>query len=747
MNMLKTFVLLAVLAVYSCAALKGPPSDNDWTVAIQKAKSFVGNLTLEEKVNLATGIGWNNGPCVGNTPALSRVKFPGFCLEDSPTGVRFVDKASAFPAAINAATTWNRTLIYERAAAMGAEFRGKGVNVALTPMMNIGRVAAGGRNWEGFGADAWLAGACAYQSVLGIQDQGVIANAKHYILNEQEHFRNSESSDIDERTLHEIYVWPFLQSVKAGVGSVMCSYNKINSGYACQNEYTLNTILKKELGFKGYVMSDWSATMSGVTSVNAGLDMSMPGDITFGSKTSYFGKNLTDAVNNGSVAQSRLDDMAIRIMAPYFLLGQDKNFPAVNFDFRDINRGSHVDVQGDHAKVIRKVGADSNVLLKNVGSFLPFNKTTGHTYALIGSDAGPSPGGPNGCSDHGCNQGTLAQGWGSGTTQFPYLVTPLEAITARAKMNDQSVVSSLSDSDINAAKRVASSADIAIVFGNADSGEGYITVEGNEGDRNDLNLWHNVNALIDAVASVNAKTVVVLHVVGPVLMPWIDNPNIKAVVLAGLPGQESGNALADVLFGDVNPSGKLVYTMAKDRADYSADVIYNSGQLPIVYKEKLLVDYRWFDYKQIQPVFPFGFGLSYTTFKYSDLQISKQMDEAKTSTHQNVIPASKPQGIQETVLYKVVVSVTNTGRVDGEEVVQLYLSFPASAGEPPQVLRGFDKVLVRTGQAVQASFYLSDLDISIWSETSHAWQVPTGTYQVLIGASSRDIRLTGSFTR
>jgi beta-glucosidase len=230
-------------------------------------------------------------------------------------------------------------------------------------------------------------------------------------------------------------------------------------------------------------------------------------------------------------------------------------------------------------------------------------------------------------------------------------------------------------------------------------------------------------------------------------MPWINNPNIKAVVLAGLPGQESGNSLADVLFGDVNPSGKLVYTIAKNRADYSADVIYQANQLPVVYKEQLYVDYRWFDYKQIQPTFPFGFGLSYTTFKYSDLQIANNVGLGLSVQSQDGSIKKKPTGVQDTVLYKVVATISNVGPVDGEEVAQLYLAFPASAGEPPQILRGFDKVLVKKGETAQVVFYLSDIDISIYDESSRQWVIPSGQFQVLVGASSRDIRLRGSFSR
>jgi len=267
-----------------------------------------------------------------------------------------------------------------------------------------------------------------------------------------------------------------------------------------------------------------------------------------------------------------------------------------------------------------------------------------------------------------------------------------------------------------------------LFFSVANSGEGYIDVDGNTGDRNNLTLWRNGDALIEAVASVNENTIVVIHSVGPVLMPWIDNPNVKAVIWAGLPGQESGNSLTDVLFGYVNPSGKLAFTIAEQRSDYPADVLYSSNDLhpPINYFERLNIDYRWFDHKNINPTFEFGFGLSYTTFAYTDLVI------------QSVNNGSA-------VLYQISALINNTGNYNGSEVVQLYLGFPPSAGEPPKVLRGFEKIALNVSQNAPVTFYLGSLDLSIWNVGRQAWTVAPGVFQVYVGASSRDIRLTGSF--
>ncbi|KAJ7881142.1 glycoside hydrolase superfamily [Mycena olivaceomarginata] len=642
--------------VLPAPAVKG---SGDWALAVAKAKKFVAGLTLAEKVNVTTGVDVLNR-CVGNTGTIPRIGWAGFCLEDSPLGVRFADFASAFPAGINAAATWDVDLIKARGVAMAQEHRGKGVNVALGPMTNMGRVAAGGRNWEGFGGDPFLSGVATAATIEGMQGVGVIATVKHYIGNEQEHFRGGseagqvQSSNIDDKTLHELYLWPFAEAVKAGVGSVMCSYNFINQTQACQNSKLINGILKEELGFQGFIMSDWAAMINGVQPALAGLDMNMPGFVGYGvgpqddpdpstATNSWWGHALIDMVNNGSVPEARIDDMVTRSIAAWYKMGQDKNYPHVSFsqltEATYLNGelvNEHINVQGDHYKLIREIGAASTILLKNTKSALPLKVKNLKRIGIFGSDAGPHPVGPNGCSDgqrdKGCNEGTLAMGWGSGTANFPYLVDPLAAISQHIQSIDPTVVVEgvLDDFNLAAQTAVSSLADTCVVFVSADSGEGYITVDGNAGDRNNLTLWANGETLINNVASTCANTIVVQHVVGPVLVEsWINNPNVTAVLHAGIPGQESGNALVDVLFGDgaqaTNPSGRLPYTIAKERSDYPADVVYTSSDTvpQITYSEGLNIDYRHFDAEGIEPRFEFGFGLSYTTFGYSGLKASK----------------------------------------------------------------------------------------------------------------------------
>ncbi|GAB5585921.1 hypothetical protein Unana1_00821 [Umbelopsis nana] len=679
-----------------------------WTAAYAKAKKDVAVLSLEQKASTATGTGWMKGPCVDNTALIGNISFPGLCLQDSPLGVRFAYNVTGGITGVNTAASFDKALASQRGNDMGVEFREKGVNVQLGPDMNMARVPNAGRNWEGFGEDPYLTGV---MGALTIQGMYPIATAKHYIANKQQQLRMSSSSNVDDRTLHEVYVWPFARAVEAGVASIMCSYNKINGVYACENDDTLNRILKEELGFQGFIQSDWAATMSGVPSALGGLDMTMPGDIAFGSNTysTYFGANLAEAVKNGSVPLSRVDDMATRILASWYKLVQENNYPTIGVNFVNQTDAPFRNVQHNHKETIRVIVAASTILLNNDGAVLPLKSPK--SIGIIGSDGGPSPGnfGPTDCADHACDVGAA---W------FPYLIDPYQGIKSHAPSSTM-FKASFDDYDLATAASIAKSVDTPIVFVNADSGEGYISVGNNPlGDRANLSLWHGGDALINAVADANPNTIVVIHTVGAVLMPWLNK--VKAVVNAGLPGQESGNSLADVLFGDVNPSGRLPYTMAKQTSDYPALAV-NAAE--INYTEGLLIGHRWFDAKNIEPLFPFGHGLSYTTFGYAGLKIK-----------------------QSAAKVTVTATIHNTGKVDGAEVPQLYVEFPEAAQEPPKVLRGFEKVMIKAGRSTKVSFAVDVAkELSIWDTNASKWKNVHGSYQVYVGASSRDIRLQGSF--
>jgi hypothetical protein len=410
-------------------------------------------------------------------------------------------------------------------------------------------------------------------------------------------------------------------------------------------------------------MSDWWAQQSGVASALAGLDMTMAGDQNLASDDTYWGSNLTAAVINGTIPQWRLDDMCVRIMSAYYKVGRDVTQTPVNFDSWSLNTtglafaqdpnsaqvtiNEHVNVQSNHKDVIRQIGGASTVLLKNTNNALPLKKPK--SIAVIGNDAHDNPAGPNACSDRGCQNvvngypiWTLAMGWGSGTANFPYLISPITALLAKAATDHTSLKNVSNNYDFDAIAEAATGADAALVFVNADSGEDYITVDGNQGDRNNLTAWGNADAMIAWVAQHNPNTIVVLHTVGPVIVEdYKNNPNISAILWAGLPGQESGNSLVDVVYGAVNPQAKSVFTWGKNRTDWGVDVVYDTAQDPLQldFTEGVFIDYRHFDAAGIEPSYEFGFGLSYTTFTYSDLRVTKEKVSKYTPNKGNTPPA------------------------------------------------------------------------------------------------------------
>ncbi|TQV94463.1 beta-glucosidase 1 precursor [Cordyceps javanica] len=648
------------------------PQASGWEDAYAKAKAFVSQLTLPEKVNITTGVGWMGEKCVGNVGSVPRMGMKSLCMQDGPLGLRFSDYNSAFPVGLTAGASWARHLWRDRGNAMGSEARDKGVDVLLGPASGpLGRLAKGGRIGEAFGSDPYLQGQAMANTVTGIQGAGVVACAKHYIANEQEHFRQvgeaqgygyniSEtlSSNINDKIMHEYYSWPFQDAVKAGVGSIMCSYQQINNSYGCQNSKMLNGVLKHEYGFQGFVMSDWQAQHSGVSNAVAGMDMSMPGDTIFNAGRSYWGGNLTLAVLNGTVPEYRIDDMAMRIMASLFKVGwtvegvKDTNFYSwsrKSYDYRHAAAKDRleqvnfqVDVRANHANHIRESAAKGTVILKNNG-VLPLNKPK--FLAIVGEDAGPNPKGPNGCPDRGCDDGTNAMLWGSGTSNFPYLITPDSALQQQAIKDGSRYESVLTNYDWTATHDLVSQPNVtAIVFANSQAGEGFINVDGNEGDRNNLTLWKNGDDLIRNVSAICANTIVVIHSGGPVLLSEISkNENVTAIVWAGQPGQESGNSLTDILYGKSSP-GRSPFTWGASEESYGNDVLYKpnngNGAPQDDFVEGAFFDYRHFDKESDgkpgsdpkAPVYEFGFGLSWSTFEYSNLQVVKKNDRPYNPT-------------------------------------------------------------------------------------------------------------------
>jgi beta-glucosidase len=631
-----------------------------------RAEAIVAELTVAQKVTLLQGAG---GGIIGGTLAAGPV--PSLSFDDGPGGVAHVGGATAFPDPITLAASWDRDLVERWAEAMGAEERAKGVAVQLGPMMNFARVPQAGRNFETFGEDPYLSAELAFVDVRGIQSNGIVATAKHFVGNEQETNRETENSEIDERALHEIYYLPFEASVSAGVGSVMCSYNRVNGVYACENPVTLGD-LKGELGFSGWVMTDWTAAHSSGAAA-AGLDQEMPNALYF-----------TVAALTG---HPRLDDMATRVVTSLARVGVLDDPPPVGSAYVDVTSPAHTALALEAATA-------GITLLKNDGPALPFGDDV-ESIVVVGAAGHDAP---------------YSTGGGSAHVVGAYVSSPFAAITARAPAGTTVTYVRGDPGDEAEAVAAAADADAVVVVAAVASGE--------FSDRTSLALGSTTDALISAVAAANPRTVVVLDVPAPVMMPWVDV--VGGLLAAWYPGQENGNALASVLFGDVNPSGKLPVSFPAVATDLPVPGTGSS----VVYSEGLALGYRWLDSQNIDPLFEFGFGLSYTTFSYGALELRYG------ETHGSV---------------DVSFELTNTGERAGSEVAQLYLGFPGAAGEPPRVLRGFERVTLEPGAARRVHVELPARAFSCWSSTAHARYAPSGTYTLSVGSSSRALPLTASF--
>ncbi|KAK1224055.1 hypothetical protein PQX77_012998 [Marasmius sp. AFHP31] len=757
--LLKDKMLLTLMSVQSYALCLAAVQHSSafthrtWDESVNIAQETVSQLTLDEKVGLVTGLGSNNSRCSGNVTPPNRsfmvhdlnITIPALCMNDGPAGIRGAKDVTAFPSGINVASTFSRRLMHARGVALGKESRVKGVNLFLGPAMDIMRNPKMGRAWESYGADPYLAGEAAYETVAGLQSEGVQAVAKHYVANNQETWRYDASSEVEDRVLHEIYNYPFLRAIDANVSSVMCSYNRVNQTHACNNENLLgkNGVLRSS-GFEGFVMSDWYAT-HGTAQENAaaGLDMEQPGDHLAEpfNGGGVLGANLTKAVTEGEVPESRVDEMVTRILASWLRLGQEEDFPEVNFDSRFPDgsgpNNTVVDARSEeHTSLTREIGAASAVLLKNErktddgtpeGSTirgLPLSESQIKSLAVIGRDAKQLNQTCGGSAFNMCNEGTMIMGWGSGSVILDFVIPPVDAV--KSFVGDSVEVATSLSNNATEGSVAAEGKDVALVFVNAISGENVLgnTLEGASGDRIDLNLWYNGDELIESVAAVNPNTVVVIHSVGPVAASWATHPNITAIVYAGAPGEQTGPSIVDVLWGAVNPSGRLPFSIDdvscsscciyppkltflsvnQSEESYGTEIIAGD-EVPTVrsshsstdpsltfeqieYTEGLFIDYRYMDSKGIVPRFEFGYGLSYTTFNYSELSISSSDDT---------------QDIEFTL--------TNTGAFDGTEIPQLYLGFPEGSGEPPRVLRGFDDVKLAKGESTVVKFSLTQREL------------------------------------
>ncbi len=680
------FALLVSALACLATALAAQQTRITHAQAVVRARQIVARMTLDEKIAQLHGIRDANDFRV--IPGLPRLGIPALHMTNGPAGVGPggagpQKPATAMPAPIAVAATWDPALAHTYGRLEAEETRSLGSQLFEAPDINIARVPQGGRVFESFGEDPFLTARIAVADIEGIQSIGMIANVKHFLANNQESARMSIDEIIGERALREIYMPGFEASIKeAHSASLMCAYPKVNGAFNCENAPLLNGVLKKEWGFSGFVISDWGATHSTVPSALNGLDVEMP-------TGHYFGDDLRKAVDAGQVPVSVLDEKLVRRFATMIEYGLfdalPKPTPIPAFE---------------HGAVAREIAEQSMVLLKNNGNLLPIDRKTVKTIALIGPWA------------------VRAETGGGGSSHvIPlYTITPDNGL--HAALDSYTRLNVLDGTDMDAAAAAARRAEMAIVMvGDQDS----------EGHDQSLELPESQNNLVEAVAKANPKTIVVLKSGSAILMPWIDD--VAAVLEAWYPGEEDGAAVAAVLLGDANPSGKLPLTFPRsvDQTLAAHPEQYPGVDGAVHYSEGLDVGYRGYTAHNATPLFPFGFGLSYTQFSFSEIKVSQQPDSANAT---------------------VSFTVTNTGQRDGAEVAQLYLGFPsiAEGNEPPIQLKGFRKIDLKPGESKLVELKLDPRAFSYWSEKAHAWQIAPGEFQILVGDSSANTPLKSSVT-
>ena len=651
-----------------------------------RARKIVAQMTLDEKISQMHGTKTKEQYRI--VVGVPRLGIPDLLVTNGPAGFGpagpgHQGNATALPAPISLAATWDVEAARAYGVIEGSEAADFGNTFFEAPDVNIARAPQNGRTFEAYGEDPCLTARLAVANIQGIQSQGIIANVKHFAVNNQERERFKISAEVDERSLREIYLPAFEASVKEGqVASVMGAYNKINGTYCCENRMLLTSILKGDWGFDGFVSSDFGAVHSTVESALNGLDLEMPDD-------RYFGPPLKAAVDAGKVPVAIIDEHLVRRFRTMMKLGV-WDHPPVRKPIPEKENG---------AAACRLAG-EGVVLLRNQGGLLPLKGNSLKSVALIGPAAVRAATG----------------GGGSSKVAPIYVVTPLDGL--RKRLGDGVNVTLDTGSDIASAAAAAKAADAAIVMvGDAQA----------EGADHLIALSGNQDALVEAVVAANPRTVVVIKSGGPVLMPW--NDKVPAIIEAWYPGEEDGNAVAAVLMGDCNPSAKLPITFPKQISDLPANTPgqYPGAGLVVHYSEGILVGYRWFDAKKIEPLYPFGYGLSYTTFAYRNL---------KLSTGNSTIADPK---------LTVEFDVANTGSLAGAEVAQVYVSWPGKTDvpQPPRQLKGFVRLNLEAGGVAHARVVLDGRAFSYWDTADHGWKVMPGSYDISVAASSRDIRLEG----
>jgi beta-glucosidase len=652
-----------------------------------RVADLLSQMTLEEKIEQMHGVAVPENQGLNFTPDNGRLGIPGFRMVDGMRGVSvFTGVATTFPVGSARGATFDPALEERIGRAIAQEARAKGGNVLLAPTINILRHPRWGRAQETYGEDSFHIGAMAASFVRGVQTS-VIANPKHFAANSIEDTRFTVDVQVDERTLREVYLPHFKKVVESGAASIMTAYNKVNGFYSAENAHLLSDILKGEWGFDGFVESDWIlGTRSTAPSALAGLDIEMP-------TANYYGPALLDAVNAGEVPESTIDDAVRRILRAKIRFGIVDGLPVVD---------PAVVESAEHTALALTAAEEALVLLKNDGASLPIDRTTARTIAVVGA-----------LSDT-ANIGDL----GSSATKSSYVVTPFGGISARAGgitvMHQPRNV--LTAADLVAIDGV-DAAVVVVGLTSADEGEGFIGA----GDRKGLVLSAEQERLIADVAAHSARTIVVLEGSGAIVMDrWVNQ--VEAVLMAWYPGLEGGNAIANVVFGEVNPSGKLPVTFPE-----------SESQLPPFVNDVDAVTYEHFhgyrhvDHEGLTPLFPFGFGLSYTTFAVSNLDLDAQR--------------IAPDGTLQ-----VTADVTNTGGASGDEVVQLYVSCAGTAvPRAPRDLKGFSRVHLAPSETKAVSFSVAARDLAYYDVGAGAWKVEPATYTVWVGSDSRSLPLQMDF--
>ena len=706
------------------------PYRNSTLPVDQRVADLLSRMTLEEKASMVGGAGWME------SAAIERLGIPAIQMADGPMGVRswagssaitnlpgakLVVESTSFPSGIAMASTWDPELVQQEGRAIAQEVKALGRDMILGPTVNINRHPLWGRNFEGYGEDPYLTSRLAIAYVHGVQGEGVIPSVKHFAANNEEFERRRIDEQIDARTLHEIYLPAFKAAIQeGGAWAVMSAYNKVNGENCSQNAPLLTDVLRNEFGFKGFVVSDWRSTYSTTAPLNAGLDLEMPGgkeseaalELPGARASGVSGSWMTREkvlaeVKAGTLTEATLNRNVGYLLHVIFLSGL--------FDHPH-RAGGEVDTPAQRA-IALKGATEGIVLLKNEHDLLPLDAAKIHTIAVIGPSAAVARTG----------------GGGSSLVRSKYAITPLDGIRERAgnsiKVNYSLGVGMQGDdpaqdapearaNSIREAADAAAHADVAVVVVGRST-----HIESESLDLKTMDLPDGQDDLIAAVESANPHTVIVLNTGDPVTMTkWIDKT--PALLDMWFGGQEGGHALPAILFGDANPSGKLPVTFPRRWEDSPAYGHYPGENLKVDYVEGIYVGYRYYDTKNIEPQFPFGFGLSYTTFAYSDLKLNRIE-----------FAGNNPQ-------WNYTVNVRNTGMRAGAEVVQLYIhDGHPKIDRPAHELKAFSRVELKPGETKTVQLTLDRAALSYWDPTTHSWKADPGTFEVQVGSSSRDIHL------